>query len=475
MTKDYGRPDGADDNRETVARRLDEIKAQGGPQERLTIEWRGQPTHLDVIQLPVGSLYYNPGTHRVRAQRSYDPALEAQLEADPWSTAGQGYLGTLLKALPSAPSRVDPEFTALRDSLQEYGQSDPGLVTWDGVLVNGNTRRAALLELSGPTAVMRVAVLPESCDWDDIAAVELSLQLRKEHRRDYSYINRLLAVQELVKQGTPLPVIAATFRTTVARCEQDQWVYSCVEAMIERSSRAGVRLPLVAFENDAEKLRELQRAYAKESASNPEKADLLLEARMSAIMLGFSKTDVRHIEPDFRSRYLESTLPGGLLPAPAREEGVAIPGLGRSVKGPSPALAAAKALTDTVLQARAVAEASASQAAPSEEVARLAGQLDEIKKAMDGALERAGRDNRVRKRKQAAPARLADACQSIEQCVTDLVMSRASRSLDEEGFDDAVLVLRKALEKLARESRRTVKNPGDGVSWLVAAMEKGDE
>ncbi|WP_406400076.1 transcriptional regulator [Streptomyces uncialis] len=474
MTKDYGRPGRADDNRGTVARRLDEAAAKSGPQERLTIEWRGQPTHLDVIQLPVGDLYYNPGTHRVRAQRSYDPVREAQLEEDPWSPAGQEYLGTLLKALPSAPSRVDPEFTALKESLQEYGQSDPGLVTWDGVLVNGNTRRAALMDLSGPTTEMRVAVLPESCDWGDIAKVELSLQLRKEHRRDYSYINRLLAVQELVKQGTPLPVIAATFRTTVARCEQDQWVYSCVEAMIERSAKAGVRLPLVAFENDAEKLRELQRAYAKAYAANPENADLLLESRMSAIMLGFSKTDVRHIEPDFRVRYLESTLPEGLLPAPAKQEGVAIPGLGRSVRGPSPKLAAAKALTDTVLQARAVAEASASQVVPSEEVAKFAGQLDDIKKAMDGAIDRAGRDNRVRKRKQAAPARLADACQSIEQCVTDLVMSRASRSLDEEGFDDAVVVLRKALTKLARESGRTVKNPGDGVAWLIAAMEKDD-
>lgn len=91
---------------------------------------------------------------------------------------------------------------------------------------------------------------------------------------------------------------------------------------------------------------------------------------------------------------------------------------------------------------------------------------------MDEAITNVGRDARIKKRKQAAPARLADAGRDIEQCVTDLVMSRAQRSLDEELFDDAVADLRQKLEKLAIEARRTVQHPGDGVTWLLETFGK---
>jgi hypothetical protein len=469
MAKGYGLPPGAEENRALVRSRLDEIAAGDGPRETFTVDWRGTPEHLEVIQMPVGNLYYNPATHRIRAQSSHDPKRAKMLADDPWSTDSQAYLDHLLQALPANPSRTDPEFDELVASLKEYGQTEPGLITHEGVLVNGNTRRAALTQLYGPNHVMRVAVLPSSCGWQDIAAVELSLQLRKTHRRDYSYINRLLAVQELVEQGTPLAVIATTFRTTTDRCRQDQWVLARIEALIERSQAAGERLSLVSFEEQAEKFRELHRAYTKQYAANPEKAELLLENRLAAMLLGFAKTDVRFIDHDFRDRYLTKVLPANQAPTETSTT-VAIPGLGRAVKGPSLALSAAKALTDAVLHAMALSQSGST--ASQEATAKAQKELSELRSAMDEALSDAGREARIRKRKQAAPARLADAGRDIELCVTDLVMSRASQSLDEEAFDDAVTDLRQQLEKLAIEAKRTMQQPGDGVTWLLEAFGK---
>lgn len=469
MAKGYGLPPDAEENRTLVQSRLDEIVAGDGPRETFTVEWRGAPEHLEVIQMPVGNLYYNPATHRIRAQSSHEPKRAEQLADDPWSADSQAYLGHLLQALPANPARTDPEFDDLVASLKEYGQTEPGLITHEGVLANGNTRRAALMQLYGLNHAMRVAVLPRSCSWQDIAAIELSLQLRKEHRRDYSYINRLLAVQELVEQGTPLAVIAATFRTTADRCRQDQWVLARIESLIERSAGAGERLSLVAFEEQAEKFREVHRAYVKQNAVNPEKAELLLENRLAAMLLGFSKTDVRWIEHDFRDRYLVKVLPTSEAPDKATSS-VVIPGLGRTVKGPSATLSAAKALTDAVLQAKAASQPGS--AAPPEVAAEAQKEFGRLKKAINHALDDAGRDGRIKKRKQAAPARLADAGRDIEQCVTDLVMSRASRSLDEEAFDDAVIELRQNLEKLAIEAKRTVQQPGDGVTWLLETFRK---
>ncbi|MEU5108908.1 ParB/RepB/Spo0J family partition protein [Streptomyces sp. NPDC021354] len=469
MTKGYGPPPDAEENRALVRSRLDEIAAGDGPRESFTVEWRGAPEHLEVIQMPVGNLYYNPATHRIRAQSGHEPKRAERLADDPWSTDSQEYLDHLLQALPANPARTDPEFDELVASLKEYGQTEPGLITHEGVLVNGNTRRAALMQLYGPTHTMRVAVLPPSCHWQDIAAIELSLQLRKEHRRDYSYINRLLAVQELMEQGTPLAVIAATFRTTADRCRQDQWVLARIESLIQRSEAAGERLSLVAFEEQAEKFRELHRAYVKQHAVNPEKAELLLENRLAAMLLGFAKTDVRFIEHDFRDRYLAKVLPASETATEA-SPGVTIPGLGRAVKGPSAALRAAKALTDAVLHAKAVSQLGSTT--PQEVIAEAQREIEKLHKAMDEAISDAGRQARIKKRKQAAPARLTDAGRDIEQCVTDLVMSRASRSLDEEAFDDAVTDLRQQLDKLAIEVKRTVQQPGDGVTWLLESFGK---
>lgn len=91
-------PRGCLSNRELVAQRLKELRNGQGVPETLTVEWRGKPTHVEVIDMPVEVLRYNPGTHRIRAQRAYDPARDRTLAEDPWSPESQDYLHSLLKA-----------------------------------------------------------------------------------------------------------------------------------------------------------------------------------------------------------------------------------------------------------------------------------------------------------------------------------------------------------------------------------------
>ncbi|MEU3502136.1 transcriptional regulator [Streptomyces hundungensis] len=465
MSKDFGRPPQAEGNQERVRQRLAEAASAAGAKETLTVEWRGVPLHVEVINMPVSDLYYNPATHRVRAQRSYDPARDRQLDVDPWSPASQAYLHHLLKALPADPSKEDPDYQVLRDSLQDFKQTDPGLITRDGVLVNGNTRRAALVELGVPH--IRVGVLPESCTWADVDAVELSLQLRRDHRRDYSYVNRLLAIDEQFNLGRQPADIARDFRIRTATCEQDLWILACLRDLVERSRDGEAALRLLDFEDHQEKLRELHRRYVKESAVSRENADLLKESRLAAILLGFSKTDVRLIEPDFKARYLDKRLPEELNQA-ATAPAVAIPGLGRTVRAADPKVGAAKALTDSVLKAKAVAGTAETVAA--DRVIAASATFRTAREAVESAMETAGKDARVRKRKQAAPDRINDACQDLEQCITDLVMSRASRSLDEEALDEAVVKLRETLGRLAAQSARSISEPGEGIAWLLDVM-----
>ncbi|MFI6168076.1 transcriptional regulator [Nocardia sp. NPDC051052] len=470
MFTDFGSPPNAASTRALVEQRVKEQRESNGIPETLTVEWRGRPLHVEVIDMPLDALVYNPGTHRIRAQRSLDSGRDAVLTVDPWSSEGQDYLRHLLTVRPSEPDHRDPAFDELTDSLEQHKQIEPGLINYDGILVNGNTRCAALREIG--IASMRVGVLPESCTWDDINDVELSLQLRPDQRRDYSYINRLLAIDEQrVQLNRELPVIAKAFHTTTKSCDRDLWVLAQLRDLIQRSTTVGgASLRLMDFEGSKEKLSELYRAYESEHLKSKERADLLREARLTAIVLDFSKTDVRNIDADFYIRYLDKTLPEEYKvtdsDAPAT---VQIPGLNREVKAAGAGVVAARGITDALLRAKAV-ETVGGAGSSAEHSAALAV-ITSYKNSFDQAIESVGRDIRLRKKRLAAPDRINEACKDLEQSITDLVLSRGNASLDEGAFDDALEQLRIVLDKLAVEAQRSIDLPGDGLTWLIAATD----
>lgn len=457
-------PPGAAEFSELVKNRLTEVRDAGGTRETVTVDWHGQPLHVDVIDVPLRELYFNPVTHRIRAQRSYNPTLDEALDTEPFSERSQDYLRHLLQASPSDPDRRDTEFTYLLESLKDFGQNEPGLITHQGVLVNGNTRAAALREIGAQT--MRVGVLPASFEWADIVAIELSLQLRPDNRRDYSYINRLLAMEEQAELGRSPEVVAKEFRIRVATYEQERWILGVIRDQIERSKAngSGPALRLIDFEEQQEKLKEVHRAYNKLYSSDPDQAEALKEMRLAAINLGLAKTAVRAIEDGtvFRHDYLDRRLPKHLVPEDVAGEAIEVPGLGLTVSATIPAVAAARALNDQVLKAKAAARGNTESAATIEASAT----FSQLKDAFDHATDVAERQGKLKKRRQLASERLTEASLDIEQCVADFAQARASRSLDEESFDDALLKLRASLRKLAKQVGRGIQNPGDGVAWL---------
>lgn len=236
MMRELPAPPRADELSELIKKKVAEAQTAGGTRETVTVDWNEQKAHVDVIDLPLSKLYFNPSTHRIRAQRSHDAAKDAELDQNPWSAESQDYLRFLLQASPTDTNLRDVEFDALKDSLEEFGQNDPGLVTHQGIVVNGNTRAAAL-QLLGVQS-MRVGVLPESFTWADINAVELSLQLRRDHRRDYSYINRIIAMEEQAALGRTPEQIAKEFRIQVRTYHQERWILATIRELIKRSQDA---------------------------------------------------------------------------------------------------------------------------------------------------------------------------------------------------------------------------------------------
>ncbi|MFC9280207.1 transcriptional regulator [Streptomyces collinus] len=465
MAVKFGVPPEGEKIRSLVEERLRQAMADNGA--KVTVEWRGEQKHLHVISMPVDMLYFNPDTHRIRAQRTLDAERNRLLEEEPWSEAAQTYLHDLLRCRPSNPTQTDPDYTALQDELDDFGQKEPGIISPDGILVDGNTRCAALKDLG--VKDIRVAVLPADTSRRDINSVELALQLRRDKRREYSYINRLMAIEDELSGGRREEDVARDFNIKTTTLHQDRWVYQLINDAIERSrSASGAALRLVDFEDHQEKLRELHRDYTKLAKTDPDAAEQLKESRLAMVVLNYPKTTVRLAEADFHSRYLDERLPEQLRPAAQQSAAVAIPGLaGVAIPDATAAVKTTRALTDALLQAKAAAQAGGTLEPAA--VAEADALIKSARKTFDVAAKMAGQNAQLQKRQVAVPERLTDAADYVNQCAAEFAEAKAKRALDEDAFDDALLTLRASLARLAKQAGRTFSSPGSGVAWLLDA------
>lgn len=456
-----------------VEERLKALAEVPGARETVTVEWRGRQLSVPVISMPVQLLNYNPATHRVRAQRTLDPARDKQLEATPFADAGQAYLHQLLTGDPTDPAKPDPAFDALKEDLRQHGQNEPGIITRNGVLINGNTRRAALKELDQEH--MRVGVLPADAGLDDLQSIELALQLRKDFKRDYSFMNFLLAVAERVQMGRPAIEIQRDFRIKGPTFERARWILEFIEDAIKRSevrvsADQTVAMRLVDFETHQGKLEELYRAYIALKGKSPDEAEALREQRLIAIVLGKSKTDLRLIEADFADKYLKTLAPAGSQPT---AEPVRIPGTSIVANPASPKTEALRALVTEVLKARAVDTAAA--AVPKETAESASNRLKKLNSELDTALDHAGRTGRLVKRRFAAADRLADANEDLHLALDSVAEARATNNFNAEDLDEQLLELKQHLVKLAQLVGRGPQVEVEGVVWLraVATLDSG--
>lgn len=464
----FGIPPRGEDIKAVISQRLKQVMTEDGA--KVTIDWRGESRHLYVISMPVDMLYFNPDTHRIRAQRALDPERNKAIEEEPWGQAAQEYLHDLLRQRPANPDQVDPDYTALMDELDDAGQREPGIVSPHGILVDGNTRAAALIDLGEQN--IRVGVLPEDTSRQDINNVELSLQLRKDRRREYSYINRLIAIDEELGRGRSEADVAKDFNIKLATLQRDRWVYGLILDAIDRSKTDdGASLRLIDFEQHQEKLRELHRDYTNLATTDPDTAKRLMQSRLAMVVLDYPKTTLRLAEADFHTRYLASRLPETLKREVTAPDPVLVPGIpGASLPSQSRDSAAAEALANLLLRAKAVSRGDNS--ATPEEVAQASAVMKTARDTFDVAVKLAGQNAELVKRQTAVPERLTDAADYVTQCANEFAEAKAKRALDDEAFDDALIVLRDSLESLARQAGRTFPTPGEGVAWLLQAVRR---
>jgi hypothetical protein len=194
--------------------------------ERRELPGRGQPVlfggryrYFPIAQVPIEALVYRVENGRLAAEieehaAGLGLAVDA-LRAKSETEELQQFLHDALLTMARDPQ--GPIFAELELLAQ---QTEPLLVLFDGVVVNGNRRLAAMRDLLArdpePYAGFRsadIAVLPEGTEAREVEYVEAALQMAPETKLRYGWIDRRL---KLRKQrdvlGLPLDEIKAAYR-----------------------------------------------------------------------------------------------------------------------------------------------------------------------------------------------------------------------------------------------------------------------
>lgn len=259
-----------------------------------------------MITIGVDEVLLNPQSHRIRSQLQDDPAWE-DLGKDPFSEAAQRTIERHVR-----DAREPEEFQALKDSLIEDGQTDPGVMTHTGLLINANTRAVALRDVEDPSRRhLRVAVLPPTAKAEELTLLELRLQMQKDLKVDYTLTNELLFIEELstvrklsARQiARELRIYPDNPKKGAAEIEARLQYLDLIRIMQRTPSRP---LPLTFFNAiKLEQLREIHRSRSALLQTDPARAQAHLENFLLSVAVGIKAVhEIRQVDADFMSEYM---------------------------------------------------------------------------------------------------------------------------------------------------------------------------
>jgi hypothetical protein len=261
------------------------------------VEFRGESLPLEVVRINVNVPLLNHDNSRLRAQLKSHPKGDEVLR-NPIDSASQEVLSELL--------RQTNQYAELCEQLDEKGQVEPGVITRDGMLVDGNTRLVALRD-NGENGI-DVALLPKGANDDDFFDVEASIQLRTLVHRDYTYTNQLLLVASLRERFESQDAIFKALdwqRLGPKRLAEHDRRLAIVEEARQLTGR-----PYEFFDNKEELIKDLDNSYQSLLQSDPEGAETLKQTRLFAMEIGLNKDEVRAIDEDFLGEHFGPNLEG---------------------------------------------------------------------------------------------------------------------------------------------------------------------
>jgi hypothetical protein len=153
----------------------------------------GKLQELEVFRLPTKLLVFNIGNGRFAAELiAQEKRLNRKLDTTKAEDA------KVIQKLLLEQDETETE--ALKADLKRNGQIYPGIITFDGAVINANRRMAILQVLFADISdekfeYLNVARLPKGVDAKDLWRIEAKLQFGRDFRLEYGQVNELLKIR----------------------------------------------------------------------------------------------------------------------------------------------------------------------------------------------------------------------------------------------------------------------------------------
>lgn len=201
----------------------------------IQIYYKEDPRYkVDVYEFDLNYLIFNQFNDRISVEVKTDEALSPGGGIPPYTDALEKKIMDYLWDLSPSKNKDTTE------DLELKGQIEPGVITADGVIVNGN-RRAMLLKRAKKT-FFKAAVLPDefagNIDW--IRLLESELQFNIDRQLEYEPLAKYIKVKLLRESKVEFVKIAKIMKETEAEVKKWYGIMTLMDEYLDTIGAPGV-------------------------------------------------------------------------------------------------------------------------------------------------------------------------------------------------------------------------------------------
>lgn len=237
--------------------RVDFLRARINSTDRkgLLSAWPRDGRELPVVEVEVAWVKFSTLNHRTRAEQLSQMIRTGQQNLFTEDPMGHTAQAAQYKILSSQSG-----FQELREDLKNRRQREHAVITADGVLINGNRRAAALRSLFEEAnnldcRYIRCLVLPADATPAELILLETELQVAKDFKQDYSWVNRALLIEELYNSNArSFEKVAAMMHRAVKDIREDFEKIQQVNQLVEMAKGEWLHIDFEANESAFDEL-----------------------------------------------------------------------------------------------------------------------------------------------------------------------------------------------------------------------------
>lgn len=276
--------------------RVQHLKARKGSPQKLGLlpAWPRPEKELPLVSVEVTWLRFSTLNHRTKAEqmRIVEQSGKQDLfSLDPLGPRAQSEQFKILSG--------QKGFDDLKVDLKQRGQQEPAVITAEGVLINGNRRAAALRSLFvdddyAPARYLRCFLLPADATVDELVDLETELQIARDFREDYTWVNEALLIEEIFnRESKNWDRVASRMHKDSSEVKAKYEKLQQLHQLVALSNGTRHHADFVPNESAFEEL-------ARHIKNKPtEEANSVRSAYFLGILTGVNYRDLRHLQrPD---------------------------------------------------------------------------------------------------------------------------------------------------------------------------------